>query len=547
MNTPNAMEILRLEGLAFAESGEMDAAIGCFSSALDINALDAALHNNLANAYKQKREFDLAIRHYEQALLLDPQYAQAHNNFASLLVQLGEHQRALQHFQQAVHTAPDFAVAHHNLGLLLLRIKEPDAAKRQFNNVIALNPHYLQAHFYLGVLALNADELDDAEKAFQHVLSVDKEHMDTLNNLGVIALKREQGQLAIDYFTKSLALDPNNWEARNNLAATFIHYDRFENALTHYAELLDHAPNEPEYLYNAGVAEMALGHLEKAKKYFQTILTQQAHHFAALTNLAAIQVRLGYRQQAITLLHQAHAANPDDTSCQFMLNALTGRTDTALACPDYARNLFDNYALYYDKHMQSTLHYSIPQHIARALHQHLKHSAPIARALDLGCGTGLSGVVLRELSTHLTGVDLSSKMLNQAKQKGIYDALTESEALAFLNQNTEPYDLIVAADVLPYLGDLKNLFQAVHAQLSPSGLWIFSVEISEQAPWQLQSSARFSHHPDYLRALSEQQHFNILHQERLIARKQDGHDLSVLLYVMQPTGAVDETESSMPL
>ena len=529
----NAVDALRFEGLAFAESGNMDDAIDCFLRGLAINKSDANLHNNIANAYKKKQAFEHAISHYETAIRIDPSYAQAHNNLASLLAHQGDNYRALQHYRLAVHEAPDFTVAHYNLGLLLLKNQERFAAKTQFNNVITLNPNHMQAHFYLGALALDENAFDDAERAFQHVLGCHSEHVDALINLGVIAIKRNHGQQAIEYFTKALALDKDNVDAQNNLAATFIHHDRFENALIYYASLLEQEPTNPEYRYNAGVAEMALGHLQKAKTHFETILIKQHRHFAALTNLAAIQVRLGDRQQAVTLLRYAHEANPDDSSCQFMLNALTGNAIVPEACPDYARNLFDNYAIYYDQHMQNTLHYTLPKHIARVLHQHLLDNAPVAHALDLGCGTGLSGVVLRELSQHLTGVDLSSKMLSNANEKRLYDVLIEAELLAFLTQDVQSYHLILASDVLPYLGELASLFQAVRARLTDQGLWVFSIEVSEQAPWQLQDSARFSHHPDYINTLAMRHHFIIKHQERLVARQQADNDLHVILYVMQ--------------
>ena len=43
------------------------------------------------------------------------------------------------------------------------------------------------------------------------------------------------------------------------------------------------------------------------------------------------------------------------------------------------------------------------------------------QALDLGCGTGLTGIILREIAKHLTGVDIAAKMLAHAKEKEIYD------------------------------------------------------------------------------------------------------------------------------
>jgi predicted TPR repeat methyltransferase len=523
---------LRNDGLEAVEKNDMKRAIDCFKRALLIEPSDATLHNNLANAYKHQKEYAPAKTHYTEAIRLNSDYAEAHNNLASLLAQSGDYPSALEHYRIAVHCAPDFTLAHYNLGLLLLRHQKIEAAKTQFKNVITLNPNHLQAHFYLGTLALNDNALLDAEHHFKEALSINPEHVDTLVNLGVIALKRDEAQLAIDYFTKALALDEKNIDARHNLAATFIHHDRFENALTHYSTLLDYAPTQIEYQYNAGVAEMALGHLNKAQTHFETILKQQPNHFSSLINLAAIYTRLDNRDTAIHLLTQAHQINPDDAPCRFMLDALLGQQPNAGACPEYARNLFDNYALYYDQHLQQTLHYTLPQHLARMLHQ-LIQNPPLKHTLDLGCGTGLSGVVLQELSETLIGVDISGKMLSQSRAKNIYNELIESELVAFLQETQNTYDLIVSADVLPYLGELETLFQALTPKLSNHGLFIFNIEISENEPWQLQKSARFSHHPQYIHSLAQQHQLTVVRKEHITSRQQSGEDLLVIVYALQ--------------
>jgi predicted TPR repeat methyltransferase len=527
---PHHLETLRFLGIAYAQLENMPQAILYLNRALESAPQDAGLHNNLANAYKKSHQFDKAIEHYLKALTIFPNYAEAHNNLAGVYALQNKFQQALTHYREAVHAKPAFVTAHYNLGLLLLRNNQLEAAKKQFHNVLALEPKHLDAQFYLGILYLEANQLEEASKAFNKVLALDEEHVNALANLGVIALKHNKGQLAVDYFTKALALDNTHIDARSNLAAAFIHHDRFENALMHYDVLLKEEPHNLEYLYNAGVAQMALGHLTEATKHFETMLHIQDDHFAALSNLAAIKIRLGQRREAILLLEHALAANPKDEVSQFMLNALTGREKKPEACPTYVGGLFNNYALYYDEHLQKTLNYALPHHIGRLLHT--LHPKKVKHTVDLGCGTGLSGIVLRESSEHLVGVDLSAKMLVEAEKKGIYDELAEAELVAFLNEHKKSYDLMVAADVLPYLGALETLFNTVAHHLKKKGLFIFSHEINEKEPWKLQESARFSHHPDYIKSLCEKEGLHILSQEKVIARRQLQEPLYVMLYAV---------------
>lgn len=527
---PQNADALQGLGICAAQLHHMEKAIDYFNRALEQNPDNHSLHNNIANAYKASGHLDKAIQHYQDALRINPHYAAAHNNIATVFALQDNYREALNHYREAVHTEPDFVAAHYNLGLLLLKQGESDAAAVQFKNVQTLNPSHMEALFYSGVLHLRANRFDEAEHDFQRVLAINPEHVDTLVNIGVIAIKRSQEQLAVDYFTKALSLDEDNMDARNNMAALFIHHDRYENALIHYDVLLKKDPENIEYLYNAGVAQMALGHLQEARIHFETILNHQENHFATLNNLAAINSRLGQREEAIQLLKRAITVNPNDSSCQFMLNALTGEKNQSSACPDYIHNLFDQYALYYDQHMQSALQYTIPHHIGRLLHQ-FHGIDKVDRALDLGCGTGLMGVVMREMSAHLTGVDLSAKMLAIANKKGIYDTLVESELIHFLQHDKHTYSLAIAADVIPYFGELDTLFGLIRKRLATQGLFILTTEISTDEPWQLQSSARFNHHQRYIQSLCVQHHLELIHQEKAIARLQNQLPLSVMMYV----------------
>lgn len=529
LQEPKHLNTLHFLGLTYAQLGDMDNAILYLLQALSLSPENASLLNNIANAYKKLHNLDKAIEYYQQAIELKPDYAQAHNNLATVYALQKNYAQALLHYTRAVHAEPDFSAAHFNLGLLLLQNNQLDAAKTQFNNVVSLNPFHTEALFYLGVLHLGKNALAEAEEAFQNVLEQDSKQIEALSNLGVIALKRQQNQLAIDYFSKALALDNENIEARNNLAATFMHHDLFENALMHYDVLLQKDPDNIEYLYNSGVAQMALGHLNEAILLFDHILELENTHTSSLNNLAAIYLKLEQKAKAKEYLELALMINPQDTISAHMLHALN-KDKQAATTPEYAHNLFNNYALYYDQHMKGTLNYSIPQHIARVVHQ--LELPTNNHTLDLGCGTGLTGVVLRELSKHLTGVDIAGKMLAQAKAKEIYDNLVEAELNQFLEQNKATYDLIVAADVLPYFGDLNTLFHTIHQHLKSKGYFIFTTEISMENPWSLETSARFSHHPDYIKELVEQNQFQLVKQEKIPGRIQEQRVLEVMLYIL---------------
>lgn len=98
--------------------------------------------------------------------------------------------------------------------------------------------------------------------------------------------------------------------------------------------------------------------------------------------------------------------------------------------------------------------YSVPMAVGRAL-GNVK-----ASVVDLGCGTGLVGEVIKGPGVTLTGVDISAKMLEAARAKNIYDRLVQSDVVEFL-YNNHNYDWAIAADVLGYIGDFKEFAAAV--------------------------------------------------------------------------------------
>jgi len=320
-------------------------------------------------------------------------------------------------------------------------------------------------------------------------------------------------------------------EARNNLAATFMHFDRYENALQHYSVLLDDDPINIEYLYNCGVAQMALGHLSQAQSCFHKILHQAPTHFSSLNNLAAIAIRLEHRDEAVNLLQQAINANPNDTISQHMLSALQGNQHDQKTCPDYARNLFNNYALYYDKHLREILYYQVPEQIVQLLQEN--NINKVEKTLDLGCGSGLSGEALKNITTVLNGVDISKKMLAQARQKDIYDTLTEQEINDYLLREQSYYALIVAADVLPYFGCLSKLIQLMGQRLEEDGHIVVSFEKNNESPWLLQGNGRFSHQTEYVAKLAHHFQLQIIQCKTVKGRTQAQRPIMIDLMLLK--------------
>jgi predicted TPR repeat methyltransferase len=184
----------------------------------------------------------------------------------------------------------------------------------------------------------------------------------------------------------------------------------------------------------------------------------------------------------------------------------------------YVRHLFDQFSADYDQRMIGQLGYAAPQILfdlaALVMPGRVGASATAGATkkkglaiLDLGCGTGLAGAVFKPLASRLDGVDLSPAMIEKARLRNIYDRLEVADLETYAP--AVRYDLILAADTLVYLGDLKPVFEAAHARLRPDGYFLFTVEKAQGDGFELGPKRRWRHSENYLRGMAERAGFGV--------------------------------------
>lgn len=101
--------------------------------------------------------------------------------------------------------------------------------------------------------------------------------------------------------------------------------------------------------------------------------------------------------------------------------------------------------------------------------------------LDLACGTGSMSLLLARRGIQVTGLDLSSRMLDVARKKlsdeGLYAEFIEADMRSF--HLKEPVDAAISVfDSLNYLVEPEGVqaaLKSVHRALKPGGLFIFDV------------------------------------------------------------------------
>lgn len=260
-------------------------------------------------------------------------------------------------------------------------------------------------------------------------------------------------------------------------------------------------------------------------------------------NSALAAEKSGQFDEAAELYRRCLEIDPDDRCGASVRLASMGLGATPDKAPDaYVATLFNQHADDFDDILTGDLGYAVPSQLADWLKQNM--AGPYERLVDLGCGTGLSGMMLQELAAHATGVDISENMVERADERAAYDDLFVNEAVHFLEQYARsedaehtPFDLIVATDVLPYIGALEPLFDGIAANATEEAVLAFSSEtlaldaFGDQG-WSITPHQRYAHHPGYLLQMLERAGFrHALHFEHITVRLEQGKPIAGFLVV----------------
>jgi predicted TPR repeat methyltransferase len=280
---------------------------------------------------------------------------------------------------------------------------------------------------------------------------------------------------------------------------------------------------ERRYSYAKSAAEE--GDWATAAEVYEQSLELAPHWAPAWFGLGEAREKLGDIAGAAAAFRAVVAADEADAHGAGARLALLGHVATTALPPAYIARLFDDYAPRFAAHLTNDLSYRGPQLIVQALDR-LDSARRFPSMLDLGCGTGLAAAALRARVDNLVGVDLSPRMVEKSLRTGLYDLAEVGEALAFLERrDMSSADLIVAADVLVYFGDLQPLFAAAARVLNPQGWFAFSIEAFEGEGFRLDTTMRFAHSASHVQGAAESAGLRALTLSPAPFRREAGRDV----------------------
>lgn len=265
----------------------------------------------------------------------------------------------------------------------------------------------------------------------------------------------------------------------------------------HFTEVLDADPADVWARLGLALAWAQDGQVARARASFAELAAADTAAHLAPGVLCARLERENRKEDTLEILRLAQLVEAEDPDLPYRLAAAEGIA-LSRAPEGYVASYFDRFAPTFDDHL-SELKYRTPELLVDACTRYLAGRTDLS-VLDGGCGTGLCGPLLRPMAGRLVGVDLSTAMLDKARSRGVYDQLEQGDLEHALGERPGQLDLIVCADVLVYLGDLRAFFRAAAGALRPGGVLGVSVERLESGgDYVLQHSGRFAHAPGYVR------------------------------------------------
>lgn len=171
-----------------------------------------------------------------------------------------------------------------------------------------------------------------------------------------------------------------------------------------------------------------------------------------------------------------------------------------------------------------------------------RYASDNAKILDLACGPATISQFIKKdnPSAQITGVDLSSNMLHQAK-KNIPDGRFIKDDLLTFSFDGECFDIVILGFGLPYISltDFKTVISRINSVIKPGGkLYLSFMEGNssgyESTSFSGESKVYIYYHPKSdIQTLLTDNDFTIIHDYVLGYKESDGSITNDIIYIAE--------------
>ena len=397
---------------------------------------------------------------------------------------------------ESVQTDPRYHLLRTNLAEALGQAQEALASAYM---AVEKAPAWPPAVLHLALLLARQNQFSQAIVQAKKVVSMAPDDSVVLHKAIEIAHRAQQLPLAVKWLTRVIQLEPHNRDSQRLLANDLSTLGEIDKAIALLDILLETDDGDTKARQTRAHAYQAAGKLEKALQDWNKLLVHQ----------------------------------PGNVTWQYYRELALGHTPPTQPT-QMVGELFDGLANRFDAHLVKNLQYRLPQHVAALLIEW--HPDRNFSLLDLGCGTGLLGEFLGPINGDMVGIDVSSKMLEQAARHGVYDQLHHVAILDMLESaSNNCYQSVAALDVFIYVGILEQIIPQIHRILTPGGRLVFSCERAGENENNvvLRPSGRYAHRQTHINALCQKAGFMRTEIQEIDVRLEGGTPVKGFLVVAQ--------------
>lgn len=439
----------------------------------------------------------------------------------------GDFRRAHEMFAAVAKAAPGETLAWNNLALAESALGNLAEAAAAWRTSLDIDPGQQPIWTSLAGALLQAGQSDEAEAASVQAIALDANDAAPWQIRALARAGREDFVGAAAAFARTVDIAGPSATLCANLGTMLFQCGRFHEAADNFARAVELdsaavATKDMDRLARFVVAVLE-GEIERGLAIYEGRLSAPGSETDTVFKTALLYLdRAGQRNAAVAVAEAWVAACPENMEARHLQNAALAKPVDRMPAELVALH-FDQMADRFDEKLVGRLDYDGPQRIADLL---AGHAAPNATwsVLDAGCGTGLCARILRPYARHLEGVDLSRKMIVKARERGFYDRVGAVDLMNVLGRDRARWDLIVAADALPYFGSLEPMFDAAAVAIKAGGCFVFSTESLEGEGYLLRGSGRHAHSAAYIGRLAEGR-FEIVERVDTMLRREGGRPL----------------------
>lgn len=390
-----------------------------------------------------------------------------------------------------------------------------------------------KAFFFEGNALFEQGQLEDATVRYQAALALVPGRPSILANLGVTQCRLGHWPEAVATLTQATKADPTHRDAWVALGLSQEALSNWAGAAHALQQGVKLGANTGQIQLSLALCLLRLERPEEALKALDQALALDPTLAETWSQRGSVLRHVGQYAEAARCFEQALAHGGDETLHRFYLASVRAGEATPAQPPRaYVEALFEDYADDFQTHLIQHLKYQAHETLLAPLRV---GGQRFPLVLDLGCGTGLCGQLIRPLADAVDGVDLAQAMVEQARASGAYRRVEQGDLLDFLRSQTEPADLVIAADVFIYVGALDEVFAAVRQRLQPGGCFAFSVELANDGQeLQLRPSLRYAHSPGYVERLAQANGFRVRQTWQAPLREDQRKPVTGLYVLLEP-------------